>query len=43
MSFLDSIKFPMNNTSEIRGFIAAFYITVLKTYSGMVLFFLEVL
>lgn len=36
MSFLDSIKFLMNNTSEILGFIAAFFITVLKTYSGII-------
>lgn len=43
VSFLDSIKFLMNNTSEICGFIAAFCITVLRTYSGIVLFSLEVL
>lgn len=43
MSFLNIIKFLMNNTSEICIFIAAFHITVLKTYSGMGLFSLEVL
>lgn len=43
VSFLDGIKFLMNNTSEVCGFIAAFCITALKTYCGMVLFSLEVL
>lgn len=43
VSFLNIIKFLMNNTSEICIFIATFYITVSKTYSGMGLFSLEVL
>lgn len=30
VSFLNIIKFLMNNTSKICAFIAAFYITVLK-------------